>query len=168
MEQLLTENQPLQYVSTRLVREPTFNRPVLHSPEDAANFLLQRLDLTLDREILGVICFSPMMQVNHAEICSIGTLDNAMIHAREIFKAAILSSSVGVMLFHTHPTSDRANPSREDITCTRKMVEAGDILGIPVFDHFILSGNGEWCSMSELAEGKTLLQYCIEKGKPNG
>lgn len=167
MEQL-TPVKSLQYVSTRLVREPTFeDRPILGESKKVAEFLKQRLDLTLDREVLGVICLSPMMQINSAEIVSIGTVDSAMIHAREIFKAAITSSSVGIILFHTHPTTDSAEPSMDDLATTKRMIEAGRILGIQVIDHFILTGTGAWTSMKDLAGDSSLLTYINKKGSIN-
>ena len=166
MEQLLTPTMPLRYVSTRLVREPCFeDRPRLQSSEDVANFLKERLDLSLDREVLGVICLSPMMHINLAEICGIGTVDSAMIHVREVFKSAITSSSVGIILFHTHPTTDRAEPSMDDIYTTKRMAEAGRMLGIQVFDHIILAGNGDWTSIKDLAGDMSLLAYCSKRGK---
>lgn len=165
MEQL-TATMPLQYVSTRLVHEPTFKeRPILSESEKVAEFLKQRLDLSLDREVLGVICLSPMMQANLAEIVSIGTIDSAMIHAREIFKSAIVSSSVGIILFHTHPSTDSSEPSMVDLATTKRMIEAGKILGIEIFDHIIIAGDGSWTSMQDEAGSQALLTYINKKGK---
>ena len=152
MEQLLTATMPLQYVSTRLVREPTFDdRPILKDANAVADFLKQRLDLSLDREVLGVICLSPRKQVNLAEIISIGTIDGTMMHAREVYKSAITSSSVAIILFHTHPTSGIALPSECDLVATKRMIEAGAILGINFVDHIIIAGNGSWSSIFALA-----------------
>lgn len=162
----LTATMPLQYVSTRLVREPTFeDRPKLTSSDDVAEFLKQRLDLSLDREVLGVITLSPMMQVNVAEICSIGTIDAAMIHVREVYKSAITSSSVAIILFHTHPSSDSAYPSMDDLATTKRMVEAGKILGINFIDHIIIAGNGTWTSLKDMAGDSSLITYINKKGK---
>lgn len=165
MEQL-TPVMPLQYVSTRLVHEPTFKeRPILGEAEKVAEFLKERLDLSMDREVLGVICVSPMMQVNLAEIVSIGTIDSALVHAREIFKSAITSSSIGIILFHTHPTTDSSEPSFPDLATTKRLIEAGKILGIEIFDHIILAGDGSWTSMKDEAGTLSLLAYINKKGK---
>jgi DNA repair protein RadC len=62
------------------------------------------------------------------------------VHPREIFKAAIENCSASVILMHNHP-SGNPEPSNEDISITKKLVEAGKMLDIPVFDHIILAGN---------------------------
>ncbi len=74
------------------------------------------------------------------EIISIGNLNSSVVHPREIFKAGIENNSASLILIHNHP-SGNPEPSNEDISITRKIVEAGKILDIPVFDHLIIAGN---------------------------
>jgi DNA repair protein RadC len=62
------------------------------------------------------------------------------VHPREIFKAAIEYNSASIILIHNHP-SGNPEPSNEDISITRKIVESGKIMDIPVFDHIIVAGN---------------------------
>ena len=69
-----------------------------------------------------------------------GSLNASVVHAREIFKAAIENSSASVILLHNHPIGN-PEPSHEDIEITKKLIEAGKILEIPVFDHLIIAGN---------------------------
>ncbi len=71
-----------------------------------------------------------------AEI-SIGTLDMSLVHPRETFREAIVSGAKAVILAHNHPSGDPA-PSVEDLTLTRRLVEGGRLLGIPVLDHIIV------------------------------
>lgn len=68
---------------------------------------------------------------------SVGSLNQSIVHPREVFKTALLSSAAAIILLHNHPTGD-PNPSREDIEITRRLKEAGDILGVKVLDHVII------------------------------
>ena len=75
-----------------------------------------------------IICFDRV---------SIGSLNQSIVHPREVFKTACLSSAAAILLLHNHPTGDTA-PSREDLEITRRIKEAGDLLGIKVLDHIII------------------------------
>ena len=68
---------------------------------------------------------------------SVGSLNQSIVHPRELFKTALLSSAAAILLLHNHPTGD-PSPSREDIEITRRIKEAGDLLGIKVLDHIII------------------------------
>ena len=81
------------------------------------------------------------------DIVSIGSLNQSIVHPREVFKTALLSSAAAIILVHNHPTGD-PTPSTEDITITRRLKEAGDLLGIKVLDHVII-GEGAYISFVE-------------------
>ena len=66
-----------------------------------------------------------------------GTLNASLVHPREVFQAALLHNAASIILVHNHPSGDPA-PSPEDIAVTRKLIEAGRIMGIPVSDHIII------------------------------
>lgn len=68
---------------------------------------------------------------------SVGSLNQSIVHPREVFKTACLSSAAAILLLHNHPTGD-PSPSREDLEITRRIKEAGDLLGIKVLDHIII------------------------------
>lgn len=68
---------------------------------------------------------------------SVGSLNQSIVHPREVFKTALLSSAAAILLLHNHPTGD-PTPSREDLEITRRITEAGDLLGIKVLDHIII------------------------------
>ena len=68
---------------------------------------------------------------------SVGSLNQSIVHPRELFKTALLSSAAAILLIHNHPTGD-TSPSREDLEITRRISEAGDLLGIKVLDHIII------------------------------
>jgi len=71
------------------------------------------------------------------DICSIGSLNQSIVHPREVFKTALLSSAAALLLIHNHPTGD-PTPSTEDLEVTRRLREAGDLIGIKVLDHIII------------------------------
>ena len=76
-----------------------------------------------------------------------GSLNQSIVHPREVFSPAVKESAAAVILVHNHPTGDPA-PSSEDITITRRLKEAGEIMGIKVLDHIII-GDGEYLSFVE-------------------
>jgi DNA repair protein RadC len=71
---------------------------------------------------------------------SVGSLNQSIVHPREVFKTALLSSAVAIILLHNHPTGD-PTPSREDIEITRRLRETGEIIGIRILDHIIIGDN---------------------------
>lgn len=71
---------------------------------------------------------------------SVGTMMSSVVHPREVFKTALLSSATAVILLHNHPSGD-PNPSRDDISLTAKLQQAGELMGIVVLDHVII-GDG--------------------------
>jgi len=78
---------------------------------------------------------------------SVGSLNQSIVHPREVYKTACLSNAAALLLIHQHPTGD-SSPSQEDIAITRRLKEAGEIMGIKVLDHIIV-GNGEYLSFVE-------------------
>jgi len=78
---------------------------------------------------------------------AIGSLNQCVVHPREIMKAALLSSAAGIILIHNHPTGD-PSPSAEDINITNRLKEVGGVIGIPILDHIII-GNGQYVSFTE-------------------
>jgi DNA repair protein RadC len=68
---------------------------------------------------------------------SIGSLNQSVVHPREVFKTALLSSAAAIIVLHNHPTGDPA-PSREDIEITRRLKEVGEIIGVKLLDHIII------------------------------
>lgn len=85
-----------------------------------------------------IICFDRV---------SVGSLNQSIVHPREVFKGAILSSAAALILVHNHPSGDPA-PSAEDRAITKRLVEVGDLVGIRILDHIII-GSGEYLSFTE-------------------
>jgi DNA repair protein RadC len=86
-------------------------------------------------------------QISCVDVVSIGSLNQSIVHPREVFKTALLSSAAAIILVHQHPTGDPA-PSSEDIAITRRLKEAGDIIGIKILDHCII-GKDDYISFVE-------------------
>lgn len=72
---------------------------------------------------------------------SVGSLNQSIVHPREVFKTALLSSAAAIILVHNHPTGD-PTPSSEDMTITRRLKEGGDLLGVRILDHIIVGSDG--------------------------
>lgn len=81
------------------------------------------------------------------DLVSVGSLNQSIVHPREVFKTALLSSAAAIMCIHQHPTGD-PTPSSEDISITRRLKEAGEIMGIKLLDHCII-GQDSYCSFVE-------------------
>jgi DNA repair protein RadC len=81
------------------------------------------------------------------DLVSIGPLNQSIVHPREVFKTACLSNAAAIILIHQHPTGD-PSPSQEDLSITRRLKEAGEIMGIKVLDHIII-GDGQYLSFVE-------------------
>ncbi len=108
------------------------------SPQDVAEIFIPLLrDDTKEKFI--VVCLNSANKIIKYETISIGNLNSSVVHPREIFKVAIDNLSASIILIHNHP-SGNPEPSNEDISITKKIVETGKILDIPVFDHLIIAG----------------------------
>lgn len=81
------------------------------------------------------------------DIVSIGSLNQSIVHPRSVFMTACLSSAAAIICVHNHPTGD-PTPSSEDIAITKRLSEAGEIMGIKILDHIIV-GDGEYLSFVE-------------------
>ena len=78
---------------------------------------------------------------------SIGSLNQSIVHPREVFKSAVMSSAAAIVLIHNHPSGD-PTPSKEDLVITKRLKECGELLGITVMDHIVV-GDGVYVSFVE-------------------
>jgi len=125
----------LYRMSSSLTRE----KPILSSPSIAAGYMHSVIDQVHDKESLVVAFLNTKNRVIDYEQVSIGTINSSEIHPREVFRNAILNKAVSVLICHNHPSGD-LNPSPEDLAVTKSLKEAGEMLGIPVVDHIIITG----------------------------
>jgi DNA repair protein RadC len=129
----------INIVRVKLVREKDaiYGPKTITGPEELAS-IVKRFLADTDREVFLTVNFSTANTINSIHIVSIGSLDRAIVHPREVFKAAILSNASSIALVHSHP-SGSLNPSTEDIQITKKLVQCGEILNIKVIDHIIVA-----------------------------
>jgi len=77
-------------------------------------------------------------QLIHKEVISIGSLSASIVHPREVFQVGVANSAASIILAHNHPSGD-VSPSKDDVELTRRLVKAGEIMGIEILDHIIIS-----------------------------
>ena len=121
-------------------------RPAIHSPEDAANLLMPQMR-DASREMLHSLLLDTKGKVIRHITVSVGGLDMSVVHPREVYKDAITSSAASLIVAHNHPSGD-PTPSEEDRRVTRRLAEAGQLLGIELLDHLVI-GDGRWVSLKQ-------------------
>lgn len=121
-------------------------KPKIHSPEDVYRVVYPKVR-EHKKESFIELCLNTKNQIIKEEVISIGSLDASIVHPREVFKTALAESAASIIVAHNHPSGD-PTPSREDIEITRRLKEAGKIIGIEVLDHVII-GDGKHFSMKE-------------------
>ena len=126
-------------------RQP--DRPRIRSSQDAAGLVMERL-LYEQKEHFFALILNVKGQVMRIEDVSVGELTGTVVHPREVFRSAVRKSACAVIFVHNHPSGD-PSPSEEDLATTRRLVEAGEILGIRVVDHIII-GDGRFLSLKQL------------------
>ena len=139
----------IDLISLKLLKEKSmeYNFTSVKNPINVVKLAKKLID-EVDREYVLVLNLNTNLEPNSIEVCGIGSLSEAVIHPREIFKSAILSSASKIIMVHTHP-SGHVEPSLEDIQTTRRIRKAGEILGIPLVDHLILGNDNDYFSFTE-------------------
>lgn len=128
-------------ISRRILSQSRwFSEKKITTPADVAEIFIPLFSHE-DKENFVLICLNSANKIIKYEIISVGNLNSSVVHPREIFKSAIENNSASVILLHNHP-SGNTEPSNEDISITKKLIEAGKLLDIPVFDHIIIAGAG--------------------------
>jgi DNA repair protein RadC len=108
------------------------------TPEDVAGLVQGKLKGKKKEYFLAVLLDTRNQLIRVAEI-SVGSLDSSIVHPREVFKEAISASAASVIFVHNHPSGD-TEASEDDIRLTKRLAEAGEIVGIDVLDHIIIGG----------------------------
>ena len=138
----------LERVSIRLVEEPPLlSKDPINNPEAAIHVLGSWLE-QMDRELFCIINLRTDLRPINMNIVSVGALNYAQVHPREVMKSAILSNAASIMVVHNHP-SGNLTPSKEDILLTDRLQQVGDLLRIPLMDHIITGKNYEYYSIRE-------------------
>ena len=138
----------INIVSIKMVKESSFlyQTRTISSPKDAYEMIKDQLQ-DLDREQFIIACLNTKNEPTNISVVSVGTLNKAIVHPREVFKTAILSNAASIMAFHNHPSGE-TTPSQQDIQLTNRLVGAGELLGIKLLDHLII-GDGAFTSLKE-------------------
>jgi DNA repair protein RadC len=115
-------------------------RPVIEGPEDVYKIVGPEMQ-ALKQECVKVLLLDARNRLIKVETVSLGTLNENVIHPREVFRPAIENSAASIILVHNHPSGD-AEPSDSDIEITREIMKAGEIIGIRFQDHVIIGSKG--------------------------
>ena len=112
------------------------DKPLVKTPEDVAGLVKSRLKDKKKEYFLALLLDTRNQLIRVAEI-SIGSLDSSIVHPREVFKEAVSASAAVVIFVHNHPSGD-PEASEDDVRLTKRLAEAGEIMGIDVLDHIII------------------------------
>ena len=154
-EIITTRFKPIRFRQIRAVYEK------LEVREDVAAYLPPDRRYTAPEQIASLFSFltteskeyfftmhmDGKNRISCVDCVSVGSLNQSIVHPREVFKTALVSSAAALVLVHNHPSGD-SSPSSEDIAITRRLKEAGELLGIKVLDHVIV-GDKEYVSFVE-------------------
>lgn len=130
----------------RYTSEPQKKR-IINLPADVVDMFAPEMQW-LDREVFHCVYLNTKNVILAAPIIAIGTLDSCLVHPREVFKGAVSRSAAAIVACHNHP-SGVPEPSGEDIALTKKLKEAGHLLGIKLLDHVIIGENRKYISLKE-------------------
>lgn len=123
-------------LARKMAAELQYESPVLDNPENVVR-LLREKNLIKNVETLQVLLLNTRRKLIRVDEVIDGTIDQLLVHPREVFKSAIAANAAAIVLAHNHPSGD-PSPSDADIKVTRDLIRAGDILKIEVLDHIII------------------------------
>ena len=138
----------LQQVAIRMVEQPPlYSNEPMNNP-DAAVRVMNDFLAQMDRELFCIVNLQADLTPINMNVVSVGALNEAMVHPREIFKSAILSNAHSMMLVHNYP-SGNLTPSEEDIVTTARMQQLGEMMGIHLVDHIITGRDRNYYSFRD-------------------
>lgn len=141
----------LEQVAIRMVEQPPLYSKEPMNNSDAAIRVMNEFLSQMDRELFCIVNLQADLTPINMNIVSVGSLNEALINPREIFKSAILSNAHSMMLIHNHP-SGNLTPSTSDIQTTARMQELGELMGISLVDHIITGRDGNYYSFRDKGE----------------
>ena len=130
----------------RLSKYHKFESMTIDNPDTIASYLFDYFRDSYKEEFL-VLLLDTKNRIIKTKRVSIGSLNQTLVHPREVFRFAIMENSNSIIISHNHPSGD-PSPSKEDIDITKRLVEAGNFIGIKVLDHIII-GNDKYISLRE-------------------
>lgn len=151
-EEGMTHNEALKVHSGMLLAKKVRNvgknetRYTIRSPEDAASYMMAEMS-SLTQEHFVVLYLNVKNEVLHKKTIFIGSLNSSIVHPREVYKEAVKHSAASIICLHNHP-SGTVTPSPEDIDVTKRLAEAGSVMGVELLDHLII-GDHKYLSLKE-------------------
>ncbi|WP_186668803.1 DNA repair protein RadC [Sporosarcina sp. BP05] len=151
-EEGMTHNEALKVHSGMLLAKKVRNvgknesRYTIRSPEDAASYMMAEMT-SLTQEHFVVLYLNVKNEVLHKKTIFIGSLNSSIVHPREVYKEAVKHSSASIICLHNHP-SGTVDPSPEDVDVTKRLAEAGSVMGVELLDHLII-GDHKFLSLKE-------------------
>lgn len=144
-----TAKKQVGIIHLEMVRESRslYGMARLSSPKEAAE-LAAPMFKRMDREMMVVLSMDSRLEPVALEVAAVGGLNCCSVDVANLFKHAILNNSASIICFHNHPSGD-CEPSREDMAMTKRLVECGKLLGIPLVDHIIIGQEGAYLSFAE-------------------
>lgn len=135
-------------LSRRASAWSSVDRPVIATPEDVVRLCEPQMRGS-DKEHFWALALNTKNQLLKVIEVSVGSLNASIVHPRELFKDAVRASAASIVVVHNHPSGD-PTPSGADIQLTRRLVRAGDVLGIEVLDHVVVGDGGCHASLRDL------------------
>ena len=126
----------LTELSIRMAKERLENRNVFQTPEDIAQYYMETCR-HLEVEKVFLLCLDNQLRLLKECVLSTGTINASLISPREVYIQALEAKAVHILLVHNHPSGD-PTPSRQDIEISKKVMEAGKMMDIPLLDHIII------------------------------
>jgi len=141
----------ISFLSLRVVKENSGRYDVnkkIQSPEDVFEVVQKVIKASeYPEENLWMITLDTKNNITGIFTVSTGSLNASIVHPREVFKRAVLQNAASIIICHNHPSGD-VTPSQEDISITKRIYDAGKILGIELLDHIII-GDNRYTSLKE-------------------
>lgn len=128
----------------RVATYPRKERPSIGRPDDIVGLFMEKMRYYKKEHFCTLLLDTKGKIIEEVEV-SVGDLNSAPVHPREVFKQAVKRSAAAVVLIHNHPSGD-PSPSKEDLDMTVRLTESANILGINIIDHIII-GDGTYTSM---------------------
>ena len=141
----------LDRVAIRMVKEPPIYSEEPMNSAEAAVKVLHDTFRDYDREVICLVNLNSNLQPINLNIVSMGALDQAMFHPRELLKSTVLSNAASVIIMHNHP-SGKLTPSPQDIAMTDRLQQIFSLMGIDILDHVIIGDGDKYYSFREHEE----------------
>lgn len=130
----------------RIATRPKIERYNVDEPQKIVKLFMEKMRY-YKKEHFDTVLLNTKGEIIAVENIAIGDLSCTVVHPREVFNKAVKMSAASIIFVHNHP-SGNPKPSKEDMAITKRLIEAGDILGIKVMDHIII-GDGEYISFRD-------------------